>query len=276
MYRRGGPPREIVTRDASARWAYANPRPRGGLGDAETESDCPEPTSTADRDALRDAMNEWTNEYMATNGGGHMHEGHPDLHAWLDDLIPRMIGLTQRPKLLRCSNEARKKAREWVSTLEWAYGKNGMSGVFKRTIPGVGNNVVVPKGGVTIRTYNLRDYNVRSFGRWAPEFYETGVETPKPPAIPSPVEGVPFDPSVGGAGGDPTKSAADRAAEQAARASGGGVVTTSGGGDGYASSSYYPSSGASILEGELVPGIPTKYLVYGALALVGFRMLKGR
>ena len=245
----------------------------GGLDPASPA--CPQPVHTVERDKIRDELNKWTRNWMG--GGVHWHEGHPDLKAWLNDLMPRMIGLTQRPKLLRCSAEARKKALAWTGTLRAMYGVpgGGPGGVLKRLtfIDGkpAGNNVLIPKGGITIRTMNLRKYHVRSFGRWAPEYYASGGKTvtTKPPAKGSTTVGVPFDPNVGGAGGDPTKSGANRvtALQQAAAAAGITPLPLSLPG---APSDEVP---AGVSEAAIA-GIPTNYLLYGGLALGAFVLLK--
>src|SRR5574340_882813 len=97
---------------------YQGSRPRGGLGDAETETDCAQPVSGAERDALVARGQDWVGDYYATHGGVHFHEGHPDLIAALKDIIPRLDGLIHRPKLVRCDAEARKRIVEWVGSLE--------------------------------------------------------------------------------------------------------------------------------------------------------------
>lgn len=102
--------------DSSSGFTVPIGRGRGGLGQAEPN--CPQPVSTAERDRLRDELNRFTGNWMGQKPHGiHWHEGHPDIKRAIEDIIMRMIGITQRPKKLRCSAEMRKRAREWTSSL---------------------------------------------------------------------------------------------------------------------------------------------------------------
>lgn len=240
----------------------------GGLDPPSAE--CPQPVHTDERDALRNELR-WAKSYWAHRPPGqHWHEGHPDVRAWLADLVPRAEGLYNRPKLLRCSAEARRKARAWASTF------NSVMATLKghphlKGIASARGQTVIPKGGMTVKTLNMRNYHFRYFGRWTDEFHQSGAESAKPAAVPSSVVGVPFDPRIGGAGGDPTKSGANRvtALQRAAIEAGilqpGAAVPTAGG--------AVPFPG--VTSGEFF-GIPTEYLIYGGLGLVAWRMMKGR
>lgn len=228
----------------------------GGLDPPSAE--CPQPVHTNERDALRNQLKELLGYYGQRPFGQHWHEGHPDVRAWLDDLIPRVKGLYDRPKLLRCSAEARKKAREWASTFNWVGSQIRSGGSFQR-----GGYTSVPGGGLYVRTYNLRDYNFRPGN-------PAGAGAAKPPPLPvEKEEGVPFDPSVGGAGGDPTKSASPPSSTPTATSGGQPSVAPTAEG-GYAPAQTF---GTAPLP-DSIAGIPSQYLIYGGLALLAWRMVK--
>ena len=93
--------------------------PGPGLGSLG-EAGCPQQVPTKERDELRDRLNRFTRDYRGQRPWGqHWHEGHPDLERALRDIIDRMVGLTLRPKLLRCNAEARKRARNWIGSVDW-------------------------------------------------------------------------------------------------------------------------------------------------------------
>lgn len=258
---------------------YTYGRPAGLSGGLDPPSaDCPQPVHTDERDQIRAKLEQMMGYYGQRPFGQHWHEGHPDVKAWLADLIPRVEGLYKRPKLLRCSAEARKRAIEWWGTFQYVGNRIRSEGSFLR-----GGYTSVPKGGLLVRTYRLRDYNFREGNPsgFVPGSAEEAASKPAPLPVEK-TEGVPFDPLVGGAGGDPTKSGANRvtALEQAAIDAGiikAPTATTGYGGEvtATAEGGYAPGVALPALEGD-VAGIPTKYLVYGGLALVAWKMLKGR
>ncbi len=85
------------------------------------EPDCAEPVSTADRDNLRNELGRWVNRLHPADpwlgDWAQIDEGHPDLKAALADIGERMQGLYDRPKLLRCSAEARDRALRWIASM---------------------------------------------------------------------------------------------------------------------------------------------------------------
>lgn len=211
----------------------------GGLGALGAEPGCDEPVPTAERDALRAELQKWTRDFFGQAGRGiHWHEGHPDLRAYLEDIIPRMDGLVHRPKLLRCSAEARRRAGAWIQNME------NFRGTVKRVVPGKGDMTVIPAGGVNLPLHRGRTYHVR--GPWYDGKFQPvggGAEIPKPPA-PGPVRTP--EPENGG------------------RAPGEAVPGL-------------PPTVEGIWESfttGYVFGIPKAYLVYGAVALVAYNFLK--
>lgn len=227
----------------------------GAAGDIDPASpECPQPVSTGERDSLRAELEQMEGYFGQRPWGQHWHEGHPDVRAWLADLMPRVDGLYHRPKLLRCSAEARKKAREWISTWKWVGSQIRSEKSFLR-----GGSTSVPKGGLLVHTYNMRDYFLREGNPsgFVPGSAEEAANKPPQQAVPK-EEGVPF-PGGGATAPAPTATTGGKS----------DVVPTAEGG-------YAVTSPAGFSMEGSVAGIPTKYLVYGGLALVAMKMLKGR
>lgn len=102
---------------ATATPSSSPPPPSSSAPSSSAEPDCKQPVSTAERDAIRDELKfalDYKGQGQPGNRGIHWHEGHPDIKAWFEDIIPRIDGLYERPKLLRCSAGARKRAGIWV------------------------------------------------------------------------------------------------------------------------------------------------------------------
>lgn len=297
-----GLPAVIVNRDPTARFLAARARRArggGGLGDAETEADCAQPVSTAERDALREELG----KYAGWGPGTYeqWHEGHPDLRAALDDIGGRMKGLYDRPKLLRCDKEARNRASTWIQQL-----RQLLSNV--KSAPNHGWDA---SGFTRVSkafdwsfyrgpTYHIRSTSDPNIARTMHEFcvatwsklpassgggphacddsppgWAAIVAAGTPTAIthvtsPTGPTGAPVPVGAVVAGGTVYASSADERAAAAA-AGGAGVTPTTGG--------SVPSAGGlpsfampSFLEGSIA-GVPTKYL---ALVLVGYMLLKRR
>lgn len=86
-----------------------------GLG----AKDCPEPVSEEEFQRIRGELGKLVNAWRGqAQGGIHWHEGHPDIKAFLADIMPRMLGLYERQWLIRCFKEGRKKAEEWTATVD--------------------------------------------------------------------------------------------------------------------------------------------------------------
>lgn len=137
----------------AARQAYRQSQRRAQAADGEVATGCPQPVTTAERDDLKDRISaryfDWQGQTPSLFGpGGHWHEGHPGIKAYLNDLMPRMLGLYKRPKLLRCSKEARHRGEEWLNALDELFRKTKVQG-----------KTVVPAGGVTMKTYRMPDYH---------------------------------------------------------------------------------------------------------------------
>jgi hypothetical protein len=221
---------------------------RRGLGQAETEEGCDQPVPPAERDALRNEIKGWTNP----SEGQHFHEGHPDVKAIFNDIVKRLSGLEARPKLLRCSAEARSRANNWVGQLKALdkkikkRGTTGPAGCKATTWV----HITEPFQFTVFRgpTYTVRPGSTR------PDCFGQGA-APAPGAVQSsapPGSVVVAEPIAGSSSTPPEITPVTPA------------PTTSGG--------LLPSFD---LEGTFV-GIPTKYLVYGALALLAWRMMKGK
>lgn len=248
MYRIGAP-LEIVTGDGTARWTLSRKRP-GGLGDAETETDCPQPVSTAERDALRNKIGEYTSPHNVK----HVAEGHPDITAAWNDILRRLRGLYDRPKLLRCSQEARTRANNWIGQMDdlCRRVKSDPAHCAGFTRVATAFPFTVFRGP----TYTIRASTDPDVQRAMQAFAGGGS------ASVAPVSSAPSGSVV--VNGQVFASSAE--ANAAAARGESSVVSTTGG----AVPSFLPS-----MEGQ-VGGIPTKYLLYGALGLVAFKMLKGR
>ena len=109
----------------------------GGIDPVSAE--CPQPVHSDERDRIRDSLKVFTRNWMGQKPHGHhWHEGHPDVKAAINDIIIRMIGITQRPKKLRCSAEMRKRANQWNGALHTLLlkVKTGGKGYGGRTVVG--------------------------------------------------------------------------------------------------------------------------------------------
>lgn len=238
---------------------YARGRGISGLG----EADCPQPVSTAERDALRNEIKGWTSPYK----GQHFHEGHPDIKAIFIDVQNRLRGLEERPKLLRCSREARDRANRWIAQLNGLRAQASRIGTSSR--PGAkATSWIRVDSPFQFTVFRGPTYTVRP-GTPHPEAFED-LSTPASNASAS----APTPPPITPGGSTPATSAPgsvvingvvyeSSAAANAARGSGevstpepapGGTADFGGG-------------------GGSVAGIPTQYLIYGGLALVAWKML---
>lgn len=87
------------------------------------EPNCTAPVSAADRDRIRNEIDRYTDvarKFRHDPWAGpwdHLDEGHPDLKVAFRDIGDRLIGLYDRPKLLRCNGEARSRALKWIKSL---------------------------------------------------------------------------------------------------------------------------------------------------------------
>jgi len=240
------------------------------LGPGETLEQCPQPVSTADRDALRNEIKGWTSPYA----GAHYHENHPDVRAIFNDVVNRLRGLEQRPQLLRCDKEGRDRARIWIKQLEdlrrrvEKRGTMGPAGCTAATWV----HVTEPFQFTVFRgpTYTVRPGSTR------PDCFKPGQGAA---AAPGPVvSSAPPGSVVVGGVTYPSSAAAAAATTPAPPTPGSSSTppeitpvtpapTTPTGG---------PLSLPSFdLEGTIA-GVPTMYLVYGAGALFAWRMLKGK
>lgn len=232
----------------------------GGLDPPSAE--CPQPVHTNERDALRDKIKGWTSPYK----GAHYHEGHPDIKAVFIDIQNRLRGLEQRPKLLRCSREARDRATRWIAQLNELRAKASRVGTADR--PGAkATSWIRVDTAFPFTVYRGPTYTIRP-GVPHPEAFkdlttpeaETSAQAPTPPTIKP--------------GGETPSSAPP-----------GSVVVN---GVVYERSSAVTQAGGEISTPEPVPGapgdsfaggggtvagIPTQYLIYGGLALAAWKML---
>ncbi len=230
----------------------------GGLDPPSAE--CPQPVHTDERDALRNEIKGYTNPSQ----GIHEHENHPDVRAIYNDIVRRLQGLEERPKLLRCSNEARSRARNWIGQLEDLRRR-----VAKRGTTGPqgcqATSWVHVTEPIQFTVYRGPTYTIRP-GSTRPDCFGAGGASATTPAGPTQstapqgsvvVNGVTY----------PSSAAAAAATSQP-------VETVGGGG------AWEPSPGAApaagFLSGEIIPGVPNTYLVYGAGALLAWRMFKGK
>jgi hypothetical protein len=240
------------------------------LGPGETLADCPQPVSTADRDALRNEIKGWTSPYA----GPHWHENHPDLKAIFNDVVNRLRGLEQRPQLLRCSQEARDRAQKWIGQLEdlrrrvEKRGTMGPAGCTATTWV----HVTEPFQFTVFRgpTYTVRPGSTR------PDCFKPGqgaAPAPGPIVSSAPpgsvvVGGVTYPSSAAAAAAQPPAPGSSSTPPEITSVTPAPTTTAPTTSDGFPS--LLPD-----LEGS-VAGIPTKYLVYGAGALFAWRMLKGK
>jgi len=249
------------------------PRGLAGLGDAETASECPQPVSTAERDQLRERLGQFAGWGPGTYD--QWHEGHPDLIAALDDIGGRMKGLYNRPKLLRCDKDARNRAATWIQQLYELLAKvksapnRGWDASGFTRVPATFQWSFYRGPTYTIRSTQDPDTN-RAMQVWGAKIWglpmPADASVPVPPVPPSAPAG-----SVVINGVAYPSSAAAAAAQVPSAPEAGGVVPTTGGGA--AAPGVVIPSGGSVLEGS-VAGIPTKYLLYGALGLMAWKMVK--
>ncbi len=228
-------------------------RAGAGLGATEVAGpDCPQPTSTADRDRIRNELKKFTGNWMGQRPKGiHWHEKHPDIKRAIEDIVMRMIGITQRPKKLRCSAEMRNRANKWIDSLDALLRKVKSGG------GSYGGATVVPStfqwGFYRGPTYTIRSTNdpaIRVAMGLPPLAGATALGPPLAPVAASHPPG-----SVVVGGKAYTSSGEARAAEAAAVPT--GVVAQS-----------EPDVAAT------VAGIPSEYLLYGALALGAVMILR--
>jgi len=252
---------------------FSRPATVPGSGLSLGEEGCDQPVHYSERDAIRAELKEWTGEFYATHRGQHMHEGHPDIRAYLEDIIPRMEGLVNRPKLLRCSAEARDRAQRWIANC------NALLKATKKNLPGWGHATIVPPGGINMPLYRGRTYHIRGpffnqkFQTYHVEGgrYKEGDPVEKPPAK---------DP-----GGAPGTVLQEKPAEGGGELYlPGGATPTSGGNGAPSSSGGGGAGGGSVLPPEIkgaldsfmtgeIYGVPKSYLVYGALGLVAYNFI---
>lgn len=233
------------------------------LGPGETLDQCPEPVSTAERDDLRNEIKGWTNP----SEGIHFHENHPDVRAIFNDVVKRLAGLEARPKLLRCSAEARSRANNWIGQLKSLQRRINQKGI---GVPYSRSTWVRVTEPFQFTVYRGPTYTVRP-GTPHPEAFAgqpatgtpTGQTPSSAPAGSVVVNGVTYTSSAAAAA-----ALSPAPAQQPSSPEAGGVVPTTGGGG-----SVVIPSGASFLEGS-VAGIQTKYLLYGALGLLAWKMVK--
>ncbi|MGH7259967.1 MAG: hypothetical protein ACREI9_04715 [Nitrospiraceae bacterium] len=244
-------------------WSDIRGRGLRGLGAEEDPTEggeCPQPVHYTERDALRNEIKGWTNP----SEGIHFHENHPDVRAIFDDIVRRLSGLEARPKLLRCSAEARSRANNWIGQLKDLQRRINKPGI---GVPFSRSQWVRVEQPFQFTVYRGPTYTVRA-GTPHPEAFSgqpatgspTGQTPSSAPAGSVVVDGVTYPSSAAAAAATaPGSSGTPPEITAVTPASTGGL----------------PGLPSFSLEGD-VAGIPTKYLVYGVLALVGWRMLKGR
>lgn len=244
----------------------------GALGDAETATECPQPVSTAERDTLREELG----RYAGWGPGTYeqWHEGHPDLRVALDDIGGRMKGLYDRPKLLRCEKEARDRAQIWMGQLRDLLFK--VKSAPNRGWDAAGYTYVRTPFTWSIHrgpTYTIRPTGVP--GPVADAMYAFAHGGAPPPAAAATVQSsappgtvvlqagatTTTPPAVATTTPPPAPTATSPPAQPVATVGGGGVWTPP--------AAYAPD----FMAGELVPGLPNRYLVYGTLGLLAWRMV---
>lgn len=250
MYTVGRPPGVLVERYRGL-----------GAEDPTEGGECPQPVHFTERDELRNEIKGWTNP----SEGVHFHENHPDVRAIFNDIIRRLHGLEMRPKLLRCSAEARSRAHNWIGQLKDLQRRINKPGI---GVPFSRSTWVRVTEPFQFTVYRGPTYTVRP-GTPHPEAFSgqpaTGTpsgQTPSSaPAGSVVVNGVTYQSSAA------ANAATAAAAQEPSSPETGGVVPTTGGGGAVA------PSGGSFLEGSIA-GIPTKYLLFGALGLMAWKMVK--
>lgn len=233
---------------------------RAGAGLGATEAagpDCPQPTSTEERDRIRNNLNKFTGNWMGQKPHGiHWHERHPDVKRAIEDIINRMIGITQRPKKLRCSAEMRNRAQRWIGSLDALLRKvktGGGSYDGKTVVPQTFNWGFYRGPTYTIRSTN--DPAIRVAMGLTPLEGATALGPPLTPVVAS------HPPGSVVVGGEAFASSAEaRAAQAAAAAVPAGV----------------PGDAVDLKVDETIAGIPSNYLLYGGLALGAVLLLKRR
>jgi hypothetical protein len=237
---------------------------RGGLDPPSAE--CPQPVHTVDRDALRTRIGEWTGPWDVD----HVAEGHPDIKAAWNDIRGRLRGLYDRPLLLRCSKEARDRADRWLGQLQElcnAVKSDGRNCAGYTRVPAAFSFTVFRGPTYTIRASNHPDVSraQQAFAGNAPPATVAPVSSAPPGSVV--IDGQVYASSAAAAAASPAPASTT---QEATAPEAGGVVPTAGG-----ASAWIPpaAAGAFNLEGSIA-GIPTKYLVYGALGLLAYRMVK--
>lgn len=230
----------------------------GGLD--PPSADCPQPVHTNERDALRNEIKGWTSPYK----GQHYHEGHPDIKAVFTDIQNRLRGLEQRPKLLRCSREARDRATRWIAQLNELRSKASRVGTADR--PGAkATSWIRVDTAFPFTVYRGPTYTIRP-GVPHPEAFKdlTTPESERGGAVPPPVR----------TGGGATSSSAppgsvviDGVVYESSAAAKAALLASP------TSSTPEPVPGDVLGGGGTVAGIPTQYLIYGGLALAAWKML---
>lgn len=279
MYQRQ-PPSVILSRDSTFR----------GLRGMGAEPDCTQPVDPSVRDELITTIKGYTNPWFVT----HFAEGHPDLIAIYNDIKRRLSGLEHRPKLVRCSTEARNKANNWIGQIKDLCHRVKSDGVHcsgYTRVPTAFTYKVFNGPTYTIRSTSdpavnraMHNHCVKSFGAAAcGGGAQAGAATK--PTTPTTDSGTPVAPGTVVINGEAFASMADyyaahpeayspAAAPATKPPAGAGATTTTtaaapidvGAGGGL------PIAMPSFLEGS-VAGIPVKYL---ALGLVGYMLLKRR
>lgn len=250
----------------------------GGLD--PPSADCPQPVHTDVRDNLRNELRKFTGNWMGQKPHGHhWHEGHPDIKVAVNDIIQRMIGITTRPKKLRCSVEMRRRAQQWSGELHSLLRrvKSGGSGYGGRTVVGSEFNWGFYRGP-TYRIRSTSDPKVKAAmdawkagqpGKTLKEPVESDVPAGTVVATAGNVTGTHSPPVVQGTlstAPDVTNRGGPRTTTPIFGAEGGELVAPAAG-FGVAASLGIPES---------VLGLPTDYLLLGGGAYVAMKYLKKR
>lgn len=248
---------------------------RGGLGGGldPPSAECPQPVHTNERDALRTKIGEWTSPHHTK----HIAEGHPDIQAAWEDMRGRLRGLYDRPQLLRCSKEARTRADRWLGQMQELCSQVKSDGAHCAGFTRVPQtfSFTVFRGP----TYTIRASHTQVAPGQTIADVQRGTTPAPAPASSAPPGSVVVDGQVyasSAAAAAATAPASSAAAESAGYPEEGGVVPTSGGASAWIPPSVskgFAESGGSFLEGSIA-GIPTKYLLYGALGLMAWKMVK--
>lgn len=247
-------------RDKLAKSFVVNPCINAGLGglgaDPDPEGCGPrpgpyQPVSSEERDAILDRLNKFTRNWMGQKPHGiNWHENHPDIKNALEEVIQAMIRLTQRPKLLRCSAEARKRAESWCDAVDSLLRR------VKSDPQHYGGFTSVPTTFVWT-AYHLPKFTIRSSSDPAINAAMHGA--PAPPPIVTPKEPAPAPEFVG----VPTPP------EEPPRAPGEAVPSIK-------LPPELEGYWESLTTGEVF-GFPKEYITYGVLALLAYNfLLKGK